>query len=417
MHSHIFNILRAGLLLLLAVLSAAILYATNRNVQIVRTLAFQSLTDTALSLSSAAHDALSSSQSLSEIKHIFSDRVVAYALMAKEDGSIVFHTNPALINKVLASDEMRQWMNDGAFTSRRIVLGTGVPAYEFNFVMYRRGEPSKMLRLVLHTTAADNAVSQAQNMWWIAGFLILLLWAAAILFERFISHRIKTQAARERERRLTMIGQMTAVLAHEIRNALGSMKGYAQWLAEKAEAGSAQKDAMGFIVGGALRIESLVQELLSYSKEESYRIENIELAPLVREASQEAALGWRGVTDIQIDSGAAVAADREKLRRVIWNGVRNAVDMMSDGGRLKIACRKKGASVTIFMEDTGPGISEKYADHLFTPFYTTKANGTGLGLAYAKKAIEGMGGKITLANAPENAGAVLAIELPKARGR
>ena len=417
-HFYITGLLRFSLFLLLLIFSAAIIFTTNKNVQIVRTTAIQALTDRAWDRSSKADDALRSmgEKDPSEISAIFSDREVAYALIAREDGTVLFHTNPALINtKPFSAQEMEKWISAGTLTSRRITLGTGLPAYEFNFVMYRSEKSPEMLRLVLNTTEADKMILEAGRIKWFTGLLIGILWASGILFERFFTHRIKTQVMRENQKRLTLIGQMTASLAHEIRNALGSIKGYAQWLEEKAAEGSAQKEALSTVVTGALRIESLVQELLLYSKEESYHNEPVELAPLITEAVAASSPGHSTDMELNIPPGTSVRADREKLIRVIVNGIRNAMDAMGEGGSLRIYSNENSRWVSIHIEDTGGGISVKDHDRIFTPFYTTKTNGTGLGLAYAKKVIEGMGGAITLANRTGGAGAVLSIQLPNGR--
>jgi len=351
----------------------------------------------------------------SDMNAIFSDRIVAYALVAQKDGSILFHTNSALINTKLSTQEMENWLSAGTFASRRIILGTGVPAYEFNFVMYRQNKSPDMLRLVLQTTSADKMIRQAGRMWWITGFLICLLWTAGILFERFFTNRVKTQAARENQKRLTLIGQMTASLAHEIRNALGSVKGYAQWLEEKASEGSPEKEALSTVVKGSLRIEALVHELLLYSKEETYHNEPVELDPLIREAIASSMTDGSARIELDISPGTSVKVDREKLIRVIVNGIRNALDAMAENGRLRISTHEKSGWVAINIEDTGKGISEKDRDRLFTPFYTTKTDGTGLGLAYAKKIVDGMGGTIKLTNRTNGTGAVLTVQLPNGR--
>jgi len=104
-------------------------------------------------------------------------------------------------------------------------------------------------------------------------------------------------------------------------------------------------------------------------------------------------------------------ADPEKLRRVLANGIRNATQAMHGGGCLRISAGLEGRWASIRIEDTGPGIPETELTRLFTPFHTTKTDGTGLGMAYSKKVIEGMGGGIELANRVDGAGAVLTIRL------
>jgi signal transduction histidine kinase len=100
---------------------------------------------------------------------------------------------------------------------------------------------------------------------------------------------------------------------------------------------------------------------------------------------------------------------------VMINGIRNALDAMGENGHVRICSHGKGRWVAISIEDTGKGISEKNQDHLFTPFYTTKTDGTGLGLAYARKVVEGMDGTIRLTNRTNGIGAVLTIQLPDGR--
>jgi len=95
-------------------------------------------------------------------------------------------------------------------------------------------------------------------------------------------------------------------------------------------------------------------------------------------------------------------------------GGRNAIQAMGDEGTLRIQTHPDGRWIKIRIEDTGPGIPAAEISRLFTPFHTTKAEGTGLGLAYSKKVIEGMAGKIELGNRERGTGAALNIYLLKA---
>ncbi len=92
------------------------------------------------------------------------------------------------------------------------------------------------------------------------------------------------------------------------------------------------------------------------------------------------------------------------MHRVLLNGIQNALQVIEDGQSLHIKAVSKGKWVDIRIEDSGPGIPEEDLSRLFTPFYTTKTTGTGLGLAYSKKVVEGMGGEISLFNNPEHTG-------------
>ena len=414
MRYYLLSALRIGLASFLILSSLVILYTTAKSTQSARSLADQALGNTALALSASAESALRAgiSATSDEIREIFSDRVVAYALIADKKGQILFHTNPRLVGSLLAEESfLHQWPSVTA-SGRRIVLGTGLPAYEFNFVLHSPDGAEELLRLVLHTTPADRIVSDARRMWWVGTGVLLLLWTVGILFERVLTRSLRLRAELEEKRQLALIGQMTAVLAHEIRNALGSINGYAQWVDEKLEPPDPKKAGLAAVLRGTERIESLVQELLLFSRDETFKLERLDPVPLLHEAAQSAASSWGGKVELEKEPGTLVKADKEKLRRVFVNGVQNAIQAMGEEGTLRVSVGRDGRWVQVVMEDTGPGVPEGEIPRLFTPFHTTKTDGTGLGLAYSKKVVEGMGGRISLRNRDQERGAVLSIQLP-----
>jgi signal transduction histidine kinase len=406
--------LRAVMLLLLLSSSAAVLYVTYRNARNSDTLAVSSLESTALGLSSSAERSLRASGkgSAGEIREILSDRVVAYALIAKRDGTILFHTNPRMAGSRLSDTGLRNWLRSGVGYGRRVTLGTGLPAFEYNYILHRPDGTPELLRIVLHTAAADRITSDARKMWWTVAGVLALLWAAGILLERLFTRQLRLAAEVERRERLSLIGQMTASLAHEIRNALGSIKGFAQLAEEKKEKPDAGNGAVPALLRGVARIETLVDDLLLFAREEEYDTSLVEIEPLVREAMEVDAPRWGGAVELSIPPGIRARADRDKLSRVLSNGIRNAVQSMGDTGTLRISAEEVQGRVAIRIEDAGPGIPEAARSRLFTPFHTTKTDGTGLGLAYSKKVVEGMGGRIDLSNREYGKGAVLSIRLP-----
>ena len=405
--------LRIGLAFFLLLVSAAIIYTTAQNYSSAQSLAIQALESTALALSSSAESALRASGSpiSMEMRQILSDRVVAYALIAGKNGQVLFHTNPRLVGSYLSDEELQQKWPARTASGRRITLLTGLPAYQFNYILHRPDGTAELLRLVLHTTPADRIISEARRMWWTVGAVLVLLWTVGVLLERVLTHHLRLKEEAERRKQLALIGQMTAVLAHEIRNALGSMKGYVQWVDEKLEVEDIRKPGLMAVLQGVERIESLVNELLFFSREETFHLERFEIAPLLQEAIQ-AAPPWRGTVELASAPDLRAMADREKLRRVLINGIRNSIQSMGEKGILKITAHPDGPWVQIHIEDTGAGIPAAEIPLLFTPFHTTKTDGTGLGLAYSKKVLEGMGGKIKLANRERGAGSLLTIHLP-----
>ena len=137
------------------------------------------------------------------------------------------------------------------------------------------------------------------------------------------------------------------------------------------------------------------------------------MRPFIEGSLDQSILSWGGDLALEMENGLSVLADREKLHRVMVNGTKNAIEAMGDTGLLRISARPQGRQVTVEVEDSGPGIQVEEIPRLFSPFHTTKTDGTGLGLAYSKKLVEGMGGDIKLANRKGAKGAVLTIRLAR----
>jgi two-component system, NtrC family, sensor histidine kinase HydH len=406
--------LRAALFLFLVLASSAILYTTFQNTRSALAMADQALESTGLALASTVEAELRSGDTLSanHVRHIFSDRVIAYALVADKKGFILFHTNPGLMGSLLNESGLGDWLQTGQTYGRRITLRSGLPAFEFNYLLHLSDGRAELLRLVLHTFPADQIVSRAQRMWWTVGLVLMMLWTVGILFERLFARQLRLQEALQQRKQLAIIGQMTAVLAHEIRNALGGIKGYTQWVDEKMESWDPKKAGLAFVLKGVQRIETLVDDLLLYSREEIYRPESISVERMIQEVitSEMVPEGKNIVVDIEV--GIKITADKEKVHRVLLNGMQNAFQSMEKNPSLQITAKAKGKWVEICLEDRGRGIFGEDLPRLFTPFYTTKTTGTGLGLAYSKKVVEEMGGIIDLFNREDGPGAVLVIKLP-----
>ena len=408
----------AVLFFVLIILTAAVFYITLQNNESAGNQADQALESTALGLSSAAENALRNriAGSDDEMRAIFSDRVVAYALIADKNGKVLFHTNQRLVGSNLHEAGIGQWLQSGVPAGRRVTLQTGIPAYEYNYILHRPDGTAELLRLVINTTPVDHILSRARKMWWTAGVVLFALWTAGILFGIISLRLMKLGEELNRRKQMALIGQMTAVLAHEIRNALGSMKGHTQLVYEKVPDSDPKKPGLEMVLKGSDRIESLVNDLLLFSREENYNMKSFGAEGVIKDALLSAAPLWEGSVEMDIEPGMQVMADREKLQRVFFNGIQNAIQAMGKEGKLDISARKKGRLVQVQIEDTGPGIPEAELPRLFTPFYTTRTNGVGLGLSYSKKVIEGMGGQIELMNRKDGKGAVLTIQLIWRRG-
>jgi two-component system sensor histidine kinase HydH len=407
--------LRGALFLFLLLSSFAILYTTFQNDRSAQNMADQALESTALALASTIEAELRSGDTLENIhvQRLFSDRIVAYGLVVDNQGNILFHSNSSLIGTLMKEKGLGLWLETGKAYGRRIILKTGLPAFEFNYPIHLPKGRAELLRLVLHTYPADQIIVRAHRMWWTVGTVLIILWIVGLLFERLLARQFRLQEALQRKEQLALIGQMTALLAHEIRNALGGIKGYTQWINEKMEKTDTKKMGLALVLKGIDRIESLVNDLLLFSRDEAYRLEAFEIGPVIQEVITSESPSEETQIEALVEPGIKVLADAEKLRRVLLNGLQNALQAMEESGTLRITAVSTGKWVEIRIEDYGPGIPEEELPRLFTPFHTTKTNGTGLGLAYSKKMVEGMGGTITLFNHPDHPGAALIIKLPK----
>ena len=199
--------------------------------------------------------------------------------------------------------------------------------------------------------------------------------------------------------RLAAIGQMAATVAHEIRNPLGGIRGFAALLERDIDPEDPRHRLVQKILTGTKNLDGVVSELLEYTRpvELSLRPENCR--ELVEAAIGNLDLEGRDVEiRNEVDPAECVKADSHKIRQALLNILLNAVQSISGAGRVTVASKVDEEAVTISVEDTGCGIAPQDLDKVFTPFYITKEKGTGLGLALAAKTVESHGGSLEAAS-------------------
>jgi two-component system, NtrC family, sensor histidine kinase HydH len=232
--------------------------------------------------------------------------------------------------------------------------------------------------------------------------LTLGLWLALRREER---HR----ARNERERHLAALGEMSAVLAHEIRNPLASLKGHAQLLGEQLDAESPLQKKVARIVGEAKRLEELTSTLLDLVRASSVSRAPTDPAQLLRDAA-EAVDGER----IIVDAARAPETwplDALRMDQVLKNLLQNAVQASTDQGRVEAAVALERGELVISVRDHGAGLPAGAAPRIFEAFHTTRVQGTGLGLAVARRIVELHGGQVRGENHP-GGGAVFTLSIP-----
>jgi two-component system sensor histidine kinase HydH len=232
-----------------------------------------------------------------------------------------------------------------------------------------------------------------------------LLGVAIVLVLRE-ARRNAEERARERERRLATLGEMSAVLAHEIKNPLASLKGNAQLLAAMLPAGEKPKAKAERVVDEAVRLEQLTNDLLRFVRTGEITREPIDPGALVREAAESI----KG--EVIVDVGAAPKTwplDAARIREVIVNLVDNAV---AAGPPVTATVKVVAKRLVIEIGDRGPGVPEDSRDKIFEAFYTGKTQGTGLGLAVVRRVIEQHNGTISVETNP-GGGALFRAEIPE----
>ncbi len=239
--------------------------------------------------------------------------------------------------------------------------------------------------------------------------VILLLATALFWFLSFQTEkRAKDEAARKR---LEALGEMTAVLGHELRNPLASLKGHAQLLQEGLSPGDPGIESLNMVIKEAKRLEYLTNHILNFARPNTHEPCSFELNALL----QEAASSFPSDNNLQLVEAAekyTIWGDPFKLRQALINLFLNAFQAAPDKV-VECHLHAKGNSVHIEIRDHGDGISAEHFPHLFEPYFTTKTRGTGLGLAIVKSTIEEFGGTISAANHPEG-GALFVVTLPLA---
>lgn len=212
--------------------------------------------------------------------------------------------------------------------------------------------------------------------------------------------------ARDEERELLLAG-----IAHEVRNPLGALDLFAGLLAEEL-AGRPEAAHVDRLRSELSALEKVVSEFLEYARVRPPVREEVGLAAVAEEVADLCApLAAEREVRIAGAGDGAVRGDREQLRRALLNLTRNAVEAAPAGSEVELSLRGDARGARLEVRDRGPGLSVEARGNVFRPFFTTKAQGTGLGLALAKKVAEAHGGTLQLL-AREGGGTVARVELP-----
>jgi signal transduction histidine kinase len=227
-------------------------------------------------------------------------------------------------------------------------------------------------------------------------------------------HRMETQLLRQA--RLAAVGRLSAGLAHEIRNPLASLKGAAEILADDRAPDDPRARMLGIIRTEAARLNDVLTRFLDFARPADREPRRCDLAAEARNVV-ELMRHRRGAADIlgpsPQDPPAELLGDREQLRQLLVNLILNGVEAAGEGGRVEVAVSADGDRVRCVVADDGPGFDPDALRQLGTPFFTTKPEGTGLGLAASVRIAEDHGGALTVDESAAR-GARVVVDLPRA---
>jgi PAS domain S-box-containing protein len=230
---------------------------------------------------------------------------------------------------------------------------------------------------------------------------------ADITARKAAEERLAQQAA------LARVGQMAAVVAHEVRNPLAGIKGAIQVLMSRRAADDGELPVMRDIVTRIDALSELINDLMVFARPRPPRLAVVELHAILADAITIVRRdpSAHGVAIAVEGDEVSVTADGELVRATVLNLLLNAAQAMAGSGRIVVRTGRDDGSATIQIRDTGPGIPADLRGQVFEPFFTTKARGGGLGLPIARRTAELHGGSLSL-DCPADGGTVVTLNLP-----
>lgn len=244
--------------------------------------------------------------------------------------------------------------------------------------------------------------------------------------------RIKElEKALRRRDRLSMLGVLAAGLAHEIKNPLGGIKGAAQLLDRELKADlSGLRDFTGLMIREVERVDGIIEELMNLARPRPKRLEETQIIRILNDVVifQREAFRDKGIDfDLDLDpSIPPIHGDPAHLTQLFVNLIKNAAEAVEENGHVAIVCRishdfnlaKAGSPpapfIVVDIQDNGPGIPAEEMDRIFTPFYSTKAKGNGLGLVICQKIAEEHGALLNVVSQPGQ-GSTFSFSIPLPR--
>lgn len=226
----------------------------------------------------------------------------------------------------------------------------------------------------------------------------------------------QTRARLAQSEKLAALGQMATMIAHEVRNPLGVMRSSAQEIGDSLRGEPAPTRASSFIISEIDRLNRVIESILAFARPIEPVLGTVRASDVATRAMLLAAEHPRSRdcrVRLERNADPEIQVDADLITQVLLDLVANALEVSPRDGEVRIDIRSNG-DVVISVTDSGPGVAAELRDKIFEPFYTTQANGTGLGLAVARQIVTSHGGRLTVDQAPSG-GARFELHLPRHR--
>lgn len=366
---------------------------------------------------------------------------LAFLVLYDQDGTVLLHSNPLMVGRSRTDSSVKRVILERQPKIHFSTLATGEDVFVLDFPLHihlpeqdnsgkednidfkqprriEKIEPIEntrayCLRVSLHPYPARTILRKANFQLVLIGLSLTTLWVLTFFFLWAWHRNYRLEARLRKQERMAALGEMAAVLAHEIRNPLSSIKGFAQFYLESTTDPDKRSD-FSVIVEESRRLERLTDDLLTYARPAKLNEEKFDTERFCQEIKRSVA-PLRGNVKFHMKcEKLELYLDREKLMQVVFNLVQNAIEAVSEinGGEVWFSMKSSGPGLMLTIEDNGPGLSLDMKNRLFEPFVTTKAKGTGLGLAIVDRLLEAMGGEISFSDR-EGSGVIVKITLPQ----
>jgi two-component system, sporulation sensor kinase E len=232
---------------------------------------------------------------------------------------------------------------------------------------------------------------------------------------RDITQRTYLELRLQQSEKMAAIGELSTYIAHEIRNPLFSLGGFANALLRSPHLHQQDREKVSIILEESKRLDAILKSILNFAKPMQAKSDVVDLNQVVVETMDVLGLGFskEGISlDLRLKENLPrIKADAELIKQCLINLVKNGWESMTQGGRLTLRTFMAKKDVLLEVTDTGKGIPAKILGQVFNPFFSTKHKGSGLGLAMTKKIMEDLGGAVTL-NSIENQGTTVTLFFP-----